>query len=232
MSRKQREARLARIRYAIMGGVAVVIVVVAGYGFLYSAGVAQGEFVEGEHYRVLDTPLERRRPGAPILVQEYFSYGCIHCKNFDPILAKWVANMPDGVSFERVPVAFSSDWAFLARTYLALAALDILDQNHTRIFRHIHDNRMMFASAEDVAAFVDGHGATADEFLEAFNGPEVRRKLREAETAQRQVGIDSVPTLVVDGRYVVAMDAGRTTALDVVDHLIAKETAPEAGEPG
>jgi thiol:disulfide interchange protein DsbA len=129
-------------------------------------------------------------------------------------------------------VAFSPDWVLLARTYLTLAELNILEQNHNRMFRRIHDNRMMFGSPEDVAEFVDGNGATAEEFLAAFNGTEVRRKLRDADVAQRAAGISSVPTLVVDGRYVISMDVGRKTALEVVDHLIAKETAAPAGEPG
>ena len=39
---------------------------------------------------------------------------------------------------------------------------DILEQNHDRIFRRIHNTRRMFASPEEVAEFIDGNGATAD----------------------------------------------------------------------
>jgi thiol:disulfide interchange protein DsbA len=141
--------------------------------------------------------------------------------------------VPDGVTFERVPVAFSPAWALLAQAYLALEQLDILDQNHARMFRRIHDNRIMFGSADEIAEFVDGNGATAEEFLAAFNSGEVRRKLRDADAAQRAVGVSSVPTLVVDGRYVISMEVGRKIALQVADHLIAKENgAPGASEPG
>jgi thiol:disulfide interchange protein DsbA len=231
-SRQKQEARIKMIRNAVIGGAVVLIALVAGYGLIYSTGPTQGEFVEGEHYQVLAQPLERRRPGAPLKVQEFFSYGCVHCRNFDPMIEEWVADAPDGVAFERVPVAFSPDWVLLARTYLALAELDILDQNHGRIFRRIHDNRIMFGSPEDVAEFVDGFGTTAAEFLTALNGPEVRRKLRDADATQRAAGISSVPTLVVDGRYVISMEVGRKAALEVVDYLIAKETAAGSSEPG
>ncbi len=222
MSKKK--SNIALVRNLIIGGVAVVVVLVIGYGLLYSSGVTQDGFVEGQHYQVL-TDAPRRRPGAPVMVQEFFSYGCIHCRNFDPLIQEWLATLPDGVRFERVPVAFSPDWTLLGLTYYALDALHILPENHERIFARIHDRRDMFDSADDVAAFVDGHGTTAEVFLTTLNSPEVRRHMREADAAQRRVGLTAVPTLVVDGTYVVTMDVGRKVALEVVDYLIARELA-------
>ena len=226
---KKKSNRVAYLRYGIVGGIAVIAALVVGYGLLYSTGATQGEFVAGEHYQLLETP-ERSRPGAPIRVREFFSYGCVHCKNFDPLIDEWQESMPDGVEFSRVPVAFSPAWVLLSQTYYALEQLGILEENHPRIFRRIHDNRMMFANAEEVADYVDGHGTTAEEFLATLTGQEVRRKLREADTAQRAVGISSVPTLVVAGKYTVTMDLGRKVALEVVDHLLALEQGSAAGQ--
>jgi predicted DsbA family dithiol-disulfide isomerase len=61
-----------------------------------------------------------------------------------------------------------------------------------------------------------------------FNSPEVRGDLREADAIQRNIVISSVPTLVVDDRYVVNMDLGRKRALDVVDYLISQQLAETA----
>lgn len=221
---KKKSSNVALVRNLIIAGVAVVVALVVGYGLLYTSGVTQGEFVEGEHYQVLeDAP--RRRPGAPVVVQEFFSYGCIHCRNFDPLIAEWLTTLPEDVRFERVPVAFSPDWSLLGQTYYALDALGILAQNHERIFARIHDRRDFFDSTDEVAAFVDGHGTTADVFLTTLNGPDVRRRMRDADNAQRRVGLTAVPTLVVDGTYVVTMDVGRKVALEVVDYLIARTLA-------
>lgn len=232
MTKKKPGKNVVLVRNLIIGGVAVVVALVIGYGLLYSSGATQGEFVEGVHYQVLeDAP--SRRPGAPVLVQEFFSYGCIHCRNFDPLIEEWLTKLPDDVRFERIPVAFSPDWLLLGQTYYALDALDILAENHERIFARLHDRRDMFDSVDDVAAFVDGHGTTAEAFLETLNGPEVRRRMRDADNAQRRVGLTAVPTLVVDGTYVVTMDVGRKVALEVVDFLIARartgSTAPASG---
>jgi thiol:disulfide interchange protein DsbA len=207
--------------------VAVVIVLVIGYGMLYSTGVTTGEFRQGEHYRVLENA-QRHRAGAPVEVREFFSYGCIHCRNFDPLIEEWRETLPDGVEFTRTPVAFSPAWTLLAQAYLTLDYLGILEQNHSRLFSQIHDRQIQFLSADQLADFVDGHGTTREEFLRAFNSPEVRRKLREADMAQRSMQISSVPTLVVDDRYVVNMDSGRKTALEIVDYLIGLEQSGAA----
>ena len=219
---KKKSNNVPLIRGLIIGGVALVALIVIGYGLLYTTGATQGEFVAGEHYEVIETA-ERRRPGANVEVVEFFSYACVHCKNFDPLIHEWLQSKPENVEFTRVPVTFSPQWVMLAQTYYTLEALDILDQNHDRIFRRIHNTRRMFAGPEDVAEFIDGNGATAEEFMAAWNGPEVRRMLREGEAAQREVVVRAVPTLTVNGAYLVSMDVGRKVALEVVDHLIALE---------
>ena len=221
-SRNSREGRVKRVRNSILGGVAAVSLLVVGYGLLYSTGATQGEILEGTHYRILDS-YDRRRPGEAVKVQEFFSYGCIHCKNFDPLIEQWLTDLPEGVSFSRSPVAFSPSWTLLAQTYFTMEHLKILDANHTRLFRQIHDNRRQFMSADEVAEFIDGNGATKEEFLRAFNSPDVRRAIRESDADQRNLAIASVPTMVVAGKYIVNMDNGRKIALEVVDHLLMLE---------
>lgn len=226
----RRDRQVSRVRTTIIIAVAVVVAAVVGYGLLYSSGVTEGEYRAGTHYEVIeDAP--RRRPGAPIRVREFFSYGCIHCRNFDPLIEDWKTGLPEGVVFERTPVAFSPAWTLLARTYLALEASDALEANHDRLFRAIHDQGRQFLTPEMLADFVDGYGVSKADFLRAFESSGVRRKALEAEADQRRLQIASVPTLVVDDRYRVSMDVGRKTALAVVDHLIASELGePPAGE--
>lgn len=219
---KKKSSNVALIRGLIIGGVALIALLVIGYGLIYTTGATQGEFVAGEHYEVIETA-ERRRPGANVEVVEFFSYACVHCKNFDPLIHEWLQTKPDNVEFRRVPVTFSPQWVLLAQTYYTLVALDILDQNHDRIFRRIHNTRRMFASPDEVAEFIDGNGASAAQFMEAWNGPEVRQLLRAGEAAQREVVVAAVPALAVNGAYLVSMDVGRKVALEVVDHLIALE---------
>lgn len=216
------DRKVARARNTILAFVALIVIVVIGYGTVYTTGIAEGEYLAGEQYRVIDDP-PRRRAGEPILVQEFFSYACVHCRDFDPLLNDWQDDMPEGVIFDRSPVAFSPIWQLLAQTYYALNSLGALEANHSRLFHAIHDNGRQFSSPDMLADYIDGNGATKDEFLRAFNSPGVRRSVREALALQNKLVIKSVPTLVVGRKYVVNMDVGRKASLDVVEHLIALE---------
>lgn len=224
---KREQRQLARVRYTFIGFVAVVVVALIGYGLIYTTGVTEGDYRAGTHYQVIEDA-RGRRPGEPILVREFFSYGCIHCRNFDPLIEEWQEDLPEDVNFERTPVAFDPIWALLGRTYITLDELDALERNHDRLFRAIHDQGRQFLSPEQVAGFVDGYGVSRDEFLRTFDSPRVRVRMRQAERDQRAMQITGVPTLVVNDEYRVSMDVGRKVALDVVDHLIAQERSPEA----
>lgn len=226
-SRKERQ--LIRTRNYIIAAIVAVVVLVLGYGTLYSTGVTEGEYREGTHYEVIEGA-RGRRPGTPIQVREFFSYGCVHCRNFDPLIEDWQDDLPEDVEFQRAPVAFSPIWALLGRTYVTLDELGALEQNHDRIFSAIHDTGRQFLSAEMMAEFVDGYGTTREQFLREFESPAVRARMRRAEQEQNALGIRSVPTLVVDDKYRVTMDVGRKVALDVVDHIIEMERSPGGSE--
>ncbi len=228
-SRRRRQSaqaqRISLLRRGIVIGIGCVVLGVAIGGLLYSTGsVDVDDIVEGEHYEVVaDAP--RRRPGAPVTVTEFFSYGCVHCRNFDPLIEDWRKGLSDGAAFERAPVAFSPEWAILGQAYLALERTGALAQNHERLFRAIHDNGRQFLSAGQIAGFVDGQGISREDFLAAYDSPEVRRALARNEARQSRLGITSVPALTVADKYRINMDVGRRQALEVADHLVALEQA-------
>ena len=65
-------------------------------------------FQAGEHYEELPLAVETHSEGVEVV--EVFSYACIHCFNFDPIVEHWSANTADDVHFERVPAVFNAVW--------------------------------------------------------------------------------------------------------------------------
>ena len=79
-----------------------------------------------------------------------------------------------------------------------------------------------------VADFVDGNDITRDAFMDAYRSQAVGRATRDAHRQAQDLRVSGVPTLVVAGKYMITMDAGRKVALEIADHLIAQELA---GEP-
>lgn len=227
-TRAAREQRVTAIRRGILGSAAVIVGALVLWGLFYGLGAGEGgEITADDDYRVVQDP-PRRRPGEPIVVTEFFSYGCVHCRNFDPLIEDWREGLAEGVVFARAPVTFSPEWAVLGQAYLALLQAGALEANHERIFRAVHDNGRTFLSAGQIADFVDGNGVTRQQFLDAYNSPAVRRTLARNEARQRKLGISTVPTITVADVYVVNMDVGRRRSLEVADALVALIRTEEA----
>jgi len=221
------DTKVRTARTTIFGFITLVVVLLLGTLLYVGTDIGQGEITAGNDYRILDNA-RPRRAGDPIEVIEFFSYACIHCKNFDPVAEEWAAQQADDVTFRRLPATFSQVWALLSQTYLTFESTGVLEQNHTRMFRAIHDTGREFRDPQAIADYVDGRGLTAQDFLREFNSPAVRDAMREADRRQRAYQISSTPQMVVAGRFLVGMDGGQRRALQVVDHLIAQERAGES----
>jgi thiol:disulfide interchange protein DsbA len=219
---KKKTNNVLMARNTIIGFVTLVGVAILGFGTYVSTGLGTPTKVTEDDYRVVENARPRRSDD-PIEVIEFFSYGCIHCKTFDPIVDDWAAEQAEDVVFSRQPTTFSPIWALLAQSYLTLEAADALEENHSRIFRAIHDARRQFLTPEMVADYVDGRGLTSADFMREFNSPKVRDAMREADRDQRLYQIAATPSLVVAGKYVVGMEGGQKRALRVIDELIALE---------
>ena len=223
---KRSDKKMAQLQQKILVGVGLFILLILIAGIYYTQTEITDEFVAGEDYFLIDNPAPQR-PGAKIKVNEFFSYGCIHCKNFDPALDEWVAERADEINFERTPAGFNPIWELLGRTYMSLKANDALDENHSRIFRAIHDSRRQFLSDEQLADFVDGHGISKEVFTRTLNSSEVSRQSNQAKANMNRYQISGVPTVVIAEKYRVGMTGGHQRALAIVDYLIALETKPQ-----
>lgn len=218
----QEPLKVRKLRRNIIAGIGALLVVVGGIGIWSIFSGVPAALDAGDHYDLM-TGAERPRSG-PIVITEYFSYACVHCRNFDPQIESWAADLPEGVRFERVPVSFSPAWRNLARAYYALEELDLRERHHQRIFDAIHLSGLNLATPESIAQLVGGQGVDAETFRRTMQSPAVRRKIDEAERRTRESAIAGVPTVVVDDRYRISSgDLSRRQILDVADRLIEKE---------
>jgi thiol:disulfide interchange protein DsbA len=88
--------------------------------FLALSSSPQASIIAGHDYMVLDV-VQRQEKNGKIDVVEFFSWGCPHCYEFYPKLARWLATLPKNTSFKRVPVGLGHpEWEALARAYYAL----------------------------------------------------------------------------------------------------------------
>ena len=192
---------------------------------LAAALPAHAQFQEGTHYERIDGP--GSADDDVIEVVEVFSYMCPHCRNFQPYVTPWEKDLPEGVSFRRVPVSFNRSWEPFARAYVTADVLDITDQSHDALFTAIHDERRPFRTIEDLAGFHSQFGVDADEFESTAGSFPVEAAMRKGVADLGKWGVRSTPTLVIDGKWRVSPRRGSTfeELLEVADYLIERELA-------
>jgi len=194
----------------------------------------QDKFSEGVNYATLPVPVETADPGK-VEVVEVFSYACIHCKNFDPTLQAWVAELPDGVEFRRVPAIFDPTWALFAQAFYTAEVLGVSEQVHTPIFKAIHEQGVDLRDPQLMAQlFQREAGVAPEKFMQVFNSFGVRSRVQQADAHGRAYGVTGVPTLIVDGRYRVdgRMAGSNGNMLEVVEYLINQRQQAHAASPG
>ena len=165
-------------------------------------------------------------------MMEFFSYGCIHCYNFDPDLTDWVEANSDRINFVRTPAITSDYWRILGRNYYTMDKLGIVDKYHLPFFREVHEVKRNFTNLNRLGDYFDGKGTTADEYRQVFSSPEISRKIAVADQMMRRLQVASVPTIIVHGKYMIrpTQSVGTVRMLEVMDFLVDKELEEKSGE--
>jgi len=226
-----RRAKFVQQQKLIVGGITVVVIGVLAYltTLVLSESSTEG-FVEGEHYTLIEDP--RRIRGDKIEVMEFFSYGCIHCYNFDDEIEDWAAERQDTVSFKQTPAVANELWRNFGRAYYTMETLGILEDGHTLMFKQVHDARRNLQSAEDIADVLAINGVTEEAFISTFEDRDTEQKLVRADQMARRYKVATVPSLVVHGKYHIRVNGsiGFSRMLDVAEFLVQKELAEKAGK--
>ena len=186
---------------------------------------------EGVNYERLPVAIETRDP-KKVEVVEVFSYACVHCKSFQPMVDAWQAKAPDYVDFYQLPAAFDPTWAKLAQAFYAAEALGVTEKVHDLIFSAIHDRHVNLAEPAELATlFKDAAGVEPDQFNQVYNSFSVRSRVQQADARTRAYRVSGTPTIVVDGQFRVdaRMAGGNDEMLQVVDYLVEQQKALRVG---
>jgi thiol:disulfide interchange protein DsbA len=185
---------------------------------------------EGIDYTVLASPQPTYGQGG-IEVAEVFAYTCIHCANLQPLLNSWKAQQPSDVRFTYVPGAFGGIADNFARGYFAAEATGLLDKTHDNLFKAVLiERKFQTASIEEIADWYASQGADRDAFLSTMQSFAVNAKLNRARQFAMRTGVESTPTMIVNGKYsaIANGERGAEGLLQTVDWLVARERAAAA----
>jgi thiol:disulfide interchange protein DsbA len=183
-------------------GIAIGLLVVA------AAFPAAAEPVEGQDYFLVSPALPPADP-ARVVVTEYFSYACPHCFGFAPALKRWEASKPADVVLERVAVTIGNDnWILPAALYYTLRSLGKDKELDDAVFNAIHRERTNLFAVAPAADWAAARGLDRTKFLQTLNSFATQSFVARADDRGLLVRLRGVPTLVVDGKYMVLINDG------------------------
>ena len=210
----------------------IVQTFVSALSFILLCTVAQAAPQAGKDYLTI-SPAQPTDSGDKVEVVEVFSYMCPHCHEFEPKVAAWVKQQPADTQFHRMPVVFGrASWETLARSYYALEAIGEIERIHAKIFAAIHDDNVILQQKDVLFDWIEKQGVDRKKFASAFDSFSMGGKIQRSAQRAQAYGISGVPSIVVDGRYMVSTSqAGNyENMLKIVDELVkqvrtAKKTA-------
>ncbi len=182
--------------------------------------LAEDPYMLGVEYKKVPTPHPKKKT-----VTEFFFYGCPHCWHLEPSIEKWLKTKPKDVTFERVPAVLNSPaWIFFARAFYTAKNLGVLEQSHRALFDALHKDRLKLFTVEKLAAWYSQFGVDPKQFEAMFKSFKVDTQVQEAAKLTRDMGIDGVPAIVVNGTWLtdVTMAGSRDKLWQVVNWLVNK----------
>lgn len=198
-----------------------------GLSLMLNQACAADGFEEGVHYQTLSKPVVTS-DSTKVEVLELFWYGCSHCDSLDPALKAWVQQLPSYVNFVRMPVVFGRSWEIHARMFWVAKNLGLLETIHEPLFNAIHREGQRLQRIDEVIAFFERFGADPAVVKRELVGFGTESALRLADARVRAYGIQGVPALVVNGRYVtgVSQAGGESELFALLNQLIETSRQP------
>jgi len=189
-----------------------------------AAAAQSAALEEGSQYVRLKNP-QPVESGKKIEVIEFFSYGCPHCGDLEPILQGWFKTMPADVQFRRVPVMYQDRWVPLAKIYYTLDALGEEARLSPEVFTAVHAGGLSLWQEKTFFDWAASHGLDRKKVEDMYNSFGIAGKVNRARAIAQTYQIQSVPTIVVDGKFVSNKVSSHRAMPAVIDALVAKARA-------
>jgi thiol:disulfide interchange protein DsbA len=182
------------------------------------------DLVEGKQFARLPAsqPTEK---GGKVEAVEFFSYGCPHCGDFEPLLKSWVKTLPADVNFKKVPVIFNDKSVPGARIYYTLEAMGLLERLNDAVFNAVLKERINLNQESILFDWVARQGVDRQKFIDTYKSFAVETAVKRAAELTRSYGVDGVPVIIVGGKYKPINIKSFGEKLQIVDGLIAKSRA-------
>lgn len=186
---------------------------------------------EGKEFKRIATPLAVET-GKKIEIVEFFWYRCPHCSQLEPALSAWAKKLPADVKLRPVPAVFNDQWLAGAKIYVTLTEMGVLDKLHSKVFEAYHKENLNLNDEAKLSDWVKKQGLDEAKFFSIYRSFSTQTQAMKGAQAARSAGIDGVPALLVDGKYLtsISMTITEERLFEVLDQLILRARKERGGK--
>lgn len=184
-----------------------------------------GERLESEtHFRLIEPPVAVKGDKAEIV--EVFNFKCPHCYSLHKVMAAWSEANKGRYAIKSLPIFWGQQKDTPVRAYYAADFLGRGEAMKHLLFKgHFDDNRNIEEMA-DIQMMAEEAGLDGKKFQEAMASFGVMGKVAQGRTLAQALGVNSTPTVVVNGKFAVSPDHGGgepKRMLEIVEELAAEK---------
>lgn len=188
-----------------------IFLALIGMVMAFSASAAQ--FSNGTQYVTLDKPAA----GEP-QVLEFFSFYCPHCYQFEQV---WHVsdnirkNLPQGVKYAKYHAEFLGPLGKqLTQAWAVAIALGVEDKVSPLMFEAVQKQQTV-QNVDDIRKVLIQAGVKGEDYDAALNSFVVKSLVVQQEKAAQDLNLQGVPSVFVNGKYMVKNDGLDTTTMDI-----------------
>lgn len=203
-----------------MKGILIALMLTVGIGS------ALGQFKENVNYTVVS-----QTATATPTVTEFFSIYCGHCFQFEPLMPTIKESLKAGTTFEKshvdyIPRDNPEVRAGMVKAYVIMDQLgEKGDEVLQYFFNQIHLMGRAVDSMSTVKKMFEEKGVSKIDIELYFLDKEIDAKAKKMAKAWEEKKISNVPSLVVNGKYLVNMSSVNNTEelMTLVNYLVEKK---------
>jgi thiol:disulfide interchange protein DsbA len=196
---------------------------------------ASQDFAEGKNFSLLVPAQPKTVPAGKVEVMEVFSYACIACNSFQPVIEKLKHSLPSSAQMTYLPASFNpgEDWPMFQRAYFAAQSMGVGDRTHQEVFDAVWKTGELAISRTPMPTIQDAArcyariaGVKVDDFLAAASSFSVYTKMQAADIQIEKMRVPGTPCIIVNGKYRIEMRSLRSSdeLIDVVNFLVNRES--------
>lgn len=182
-------------------------------GMVMAFSVSAAQFSDGAQYVTLDKTVANEPQ-----VLEFFSFYCPHCYQFEQV---WHVsdnirkNLPKDIKYAKYHVEFLGPLGKqLTQAWAVAIALGVEDKVSPLMFDAVQKQQSI-QNADDIRKVFIQAGVKGEDYDAALNSFVVKSLVVQQEKAAADLGLQGVPSVFVNGKYMVKNDGLDTSSMDM-----------------